>query len=82
MPKPGGMAAFVKCLPIAHFWGFWCGQLAIPRRAVSLTLGGRAGEHWPTYKDRAREGCRDSDGMRFGWYAIRMVCDSDGMRFG
>ena len=46
---------FVKCLPIAHFWGLWRWRLAMLRGAVSLTLGGRAGEHWPTYKDRARE---------------------------
>ena len=57
MPNPGGTAAFVKCLPIAHFWGLWRRQLAMLRGAVSLSLGGRAGELGPPiWLTRAREG--------------------------
>ena len=57
MTKPDGTAAFVKCLPIAHFWGLWRRQLAMLRGAVSLSLGGRAGELGPPiWLTRAREG--------------------------
>ena len=43
--RPPFPAGFVKCLPIAHFWGLWRRRLAMLREAVKLTLGGRAGEH-------------------------------------
>ena len=57
MPNPGRTAAFVKCLPITHFWGLWRRQLAMLRGAVSLSLGGRAGELGPPiWLTRAREG--------------------------
>ena len=48
---------FVKCLPIAHFWGLWRWRLAILGGAVSLT-GWSGGGTWPTYKvvARARKG--------------------------
>ena len=55
MPKPDGTAAFVKCLPIAHFWGLLRLRLAMPCGAVSLRLGGRAGVHGPPIRSsRAR----------------------------
>ena len=46
---------FVKCLPIAHFWGLWRQRLAILCGAASLTVGGRVGERGPPIRlTRAR----------------------------
>ena len=62
---------FVKCLPIAHFWGLWRFRLAMPCGAVSLRLGGRAGDIWPTYKADARARERGWMGG-FGAFGMRL----------
>ena len=57
---------FVKCLPIAHFWGLWRWRLAILGGAVSLT-GWSGGGTWPTYKVVARA----RKGFWAGWVPLR-----------